>query len=414
MIVALVATGTPLTWLVFHFVPGFDIFRPYSRLLMFSSFATTVLGGLGLDFLMQKWRESWSKTFVTWQPRRSDQLAIGLATIVITITAFQLIDYGRKINPPFAQRKPENLYPAVPLIRALQEQNQTDEWPVRVLPIALMDRREGWARPMLFAAQPLVHSIDSAIGYDSVMPQRASVLIRILAGGNPKIAATTGLPSAYVPIFYPSKTRYYLAERMGITSLVTLPHFDERRWDTRESMVPVTKIYAAEDGKIFHIDGSDASPRLVYEAEIVDTADTALFRFIDKAFPFKRKVVLEHSEIERVGLNVEPAVGSGPGDIIAATRTLNGAIIRAHSETPGWLVIADTWAPGWTATINGKPAEVLRGNYSQRVLQLPAGKSTIRLAYRPPGWRVGISLTTVGWLMGLIGLGILRRRCQRR
>src|SRR5690606_27083453 len=138
---------TPLTWLVFHVAPGFDIFRPYSRLLMFSSFATAVLGGLGLDFLMQKWRESWRKTSIPWQPRRSDPLAVGLATIVIAVTAFQLIDYGRKINPPFAPRKPDNLYRAVPLIRALQEQNQTDTWPVRVLPIATMDIREGWTRP---------------------------------------------------------------------------------------------------------------------------------------------------------------------------------------------------------------------------------------------------------------------------
>jgi hypothetical protein len=409
LIVALVTTGTPLTWLVFHVVPGFDVFRPYSRLLMFSSFATAVLGGLGLDVLIQTWHASWSKRFAAWPPRRSVGFASGVATLIIALTALQLMTYGRKINPPFAERKPENFYPAVPLIRALQDQSPRHGWPARVMPLATQDIAEGWTHPMLFAAQPLVHAIDSAIGYDSVVPRRTSVMMRILAGQEAKIAAATGMPAAYVPVFYPSETRYDLAERMGITLLVTPPNFDEKRWKNLKSMVPVTKIYDARDGKIYRIDGSRAGPRLLYEAEIVEATDTALFRFIDKAFPFESKVLLERAEIERVGLKAASDVGSGPGEMLAATRTLNGATIRARSKTPAWLVMAETWEPGWTATVNDKPAAVARGNYVQRVVRVPAGESTIQLTYRPPAWSVSLSLTAVGWLTGLIGLGCLAR-----
>ena len=54
--------------------------------------------------------------------------------------------------------------------------------------------------------------------------------------------------------------------------------------------------------------------------------------------------------------------------------------------------------PGWTATVDGRPAPVLRGNYAQRVIPLPEpGRHDIVMEYHPPGLILGclISLGSV-------------------
>ena len=78
----LVAIGTPLTWAVFTFVPGMDVFRPYTRLAMWWCLAVALLGGVGLDLVVgraQRWRR-WAGP--------------ALAVAVIGVTAVQLLDYG--------------------------------------------------------------------------------------------------------------------------------------------------------------------------------------------------------------------------------------------------------------------------------------------------------------------------------
>ena len=77
--------------------------------------------------------------------------------------------------------------------------------------------------------------------------------------------------------------------------------------------------------------------------------------------------------------------------------------LRATTRAPGLLVVADTWMPGWTATVDGRPAPVLRGNHAQRVIPLPEiGDHTIVMEYTPPGFRVGLMITVcsfVVWVM---------------
>jgi uncharacterized membrane protein YfhO len=47
------------------------------------------------------------------------------------------------------------------------------------------------------------------------------------------------------------------------------------------------------------------------------------------------------------------------------------------------LVLADTFAPGWSATVNGDPAHIYQVNARFRGVLVPAGASTVTMAYRP-------------------------------
>ncbi len=80
--------------------------------------------------------------------------------------------------------------------------------------------------------------------------------------------------------------------------------------------------------------------------------------------------------------------------------------LRVTTEAPGLLVVADTWMPGWTATVDGRPAPVLRGNHAQRVIPLPEpGLHTITMEYRPPGFRVGLMITVLAFVVWVVMAG---------
>jgi hypothetical protein len=91
--------------------------------------------------------------------------------------------------------------------------------------------------------------------------------------------------------------------------------------------------------------------------------------------------------------------------------------LRVTTQAPGLLVLADTWMPGWTATVDGRPAPVLRGNHAQRVIPLTEpGCHTILLNYRPPGFALGCAITTVSALAWTLigGLRLCTYRGARR
>jgi len=53
----------------------------------------------------------------------------------------------------------------------------------------------------------------------------------------------------------------------------------------------------------------------------------------------------------------------------------------AEANTYAAAVIAQSWHPAWQAKVNGKLAEVIRANHAFQAVQIPEGKSVIRLRY---------------------------------
>ena len=82
--------------------------------------------------------------------------------------------------------------------------------------------------------------------------------------------------------------------------------------------------------------------------------------------------------------------------------TPNGVTIHAVLDTPGYLVLADTWYPGWQATVNGVPAEVLRANYAFRAVWLEAGEHVVEFVYRPRAVMAGVGLSAASLVCWLV------------
>ena len=79
----------------------------------------------------------------------------------------------------------------------------------------------------------------------------------------------------------------------------------------------------------------------------------------------------------------------------------------------GLLILSQAWFPGWTASVDGRPAPVVRADGLLQGVPVPPGDHQVTLSYHPPGLRWGVLLTAltttalVGWAGGN------RRRIRR-
>lgn len=78
--------------------------------------------------------------------------------------------------------------------------------------------------------------------------------------------------------------------------------------------------------------------------------------------------------------------------------------LRIEVEAParGFLVLADQDYAGWHATVNGTPAPILRANYLFRLVEVPAGTSTVEFIYRPASLIVGAAISSLAIAISLI------------
>ncbi|MEA2935766.1 MAG: hypothetical protein QOD74_2412 [Variibacter sp.] len=84
-----------------------------------------------------------------------------------------------------------------------------------------------------------------------------------------------------------------------------------------------------------------------------------------------------------------PAALPLPGSTRIVRYSNTEVVIEA--ETPGgaFLVLNDVWHPWWIATVDGKPAEILKANVLFRAVPLPSGQHIIRFEFAPlsQAWR---------------------------
>ncbi len=132
--------------------------------------------------------------------------------------------------------------------------------------------------------------------------------------------------------------------------------------------------------------------------------DEMLATLTDPIFDPTAEVLLEHpvSSIQHPASSIEYQV--------TLQDAHNRVTIHAILDTPGYLVLADTWYPGWQATVDGEPAEVLRANYAFRAVWLEAGEHTVEFVYRPWTAIVGAVVSVSSLVCLLAGLPIDRPR----
>ena len=87
--------------------------------------------------------------------------------------------------------------------------------------------------------------------------------------------------------------------------------------------------------------------------------------------------------------------------------------ITASATSPSVVVVRNAWDGGWSATVDGRPAPVLRTDYFLQGVPIPAGTHEIRLTYGDPLIGRGLvfsALIWLGWLAALGGAATVERR----
>lgn len=80
----------------------------------------------------------------------------------------------------------------------------------------------------------------------------------------------------------------------------------------------------------------------------------------------------------------------------------NRVEVKTESPAPSLLVLSENHYPGWRATVDGKSVEVMRVNYNQRGVAVPAGNHLVTFVYRPKSVLIGLVIS----LLTLAALGL--------
>jgi hypothetical protein len=81
-------------------------------------------------------------------------------------------------------------------------------------------------------------------------------------------------------------------------------------------------------------------------------------------------------------------------------------------ERDAYLLVSENWYPEWAATVDGKPAQLLRGDNTFITVRVPRGAREVQLDYRRGRYRTGaaMSLASLGGIVLWLLLPLLLRR----
>ncbi|RYZ18844.1 MAG: hypothetical protein EOP49_49130, partial [Sphingobacteriales bacterium] len=160
--------------------------------------------------------------------------------------------------------------------------------------------------------------------------------------------------------------------------------------------------------------GANGNAWFVDEVKLVKSADEEMLAMKapalgDTAMPAggawdSRKTAVMRDNIAK-DLNVYQ-FGKDSASAIRLTRYgLNDLSFVSNNSKNGLAVFSDIWYPfGWEATIDGKPAEILKANYVLRALKVPAGQHTIEFHFRPSSFLVGDTIALIASIVLILVL----------
>jgi hypothetical protein len=135
-----------------------------------------------------------------------------------------------------------------------------------------------------------------------------------------------------------------------------------------------------------------ARATLYYNARSFDD-DSALVRYLRSAdYDHRREVVLEQPLPSLAPLD-SAAIPQGSVEI--THYKLNRLEATVTTDRPAVLLLSEIYYPDWKTSIDGKAVPILRANYCQRAVEVPAGTHSIRMYYSSNAFLLGLIATLI-------------------
>jgi hypothetical protein len=128
------------------------------------------------------------------------------------------------------------------------------------------------------------------------------------------------------------------------------------------------------------------------------------------AFDPHRVAWLADDDLAVVGSGLSGRPPSPTESVQVTYPTPQQAVLEAHLDSPGLVILCDVYYPGWVLKIDGKPATIYRGNGAMRAAYVPSGTHRLVYSYAPRSFLAGGVISLVG-LAALASLGVV---CMRR
>ena len=444
----LIAFGkySPVHYILFRFVPGFNLFRVPSRILYFFIFSMSVLAGFGVDFLTtNKKILSFSlKTLVV-------VFAISLLSFAVILFAKPVIlSYGNqllkerytsstlKLDP--LENYLEKVEPAYGWILSgfsiltvtlfsiialfafrLKNKISTKNFKILLFLIIIMDL---WVYSMtyinlkdpnlIFSKNDIVNFLNNDKSYYRVMDitEYPYALPQHIAGRY-NIDLTTGYDAIVLKFYYeylgkmgslsvhpsttiPIKNIAYpqLADLLNVKYIISSGKLNNSRYNLTFS-----------DDRYYIYLNKKYLPRafIVSNAVILKNKEEILNKLSNEQFDVKDIVVLEEMPngiLQNNGHYKETPISYYSPHKIT---------VNANLDSPAFLILSETWYPGWKAYDNGKEIKVYKADYVLRAVYLGKGEHKVDFVFDPISFKIGYSMTIAALLISFILLIVFWR-----
>jgi hypothetical protein len=255
--------------------------------------------------------------------------------------------------------------------------------------------------------------VDNASGYEPLMPRRYMKLLGIAEGG---FLQPPWRIKAQDRSFDICAVRYLLAPADAFGGRA----FVEGAWK-------FWKLTSQENGVLCY-ENTRARPRFYIVPEHREVSEKEAFVAIKTSalkdgelFDPESMVLIESESGSERASKIESKTENSPSQPIATVETRRNpdsistiAIdklgdeqieLSTESDFNGYLVVADQYYPGWRASLDGLDKPILRANYVQRAIALPAGKHKVVFSYKPESYRIGLLISSIA--LGLLALTAL-------
>lgn len=140
----------------------------------------------------------------------------------------------------------------------------------------------------------------------------------------------------------------------------------------------------------------------------VADVDAAIAAVLEPRFDPLAEAVVEGSIEQR------PVGGANAGRAEVTQPAATEVVLDVRAEAPSIAVVRTSFEEGWSATVDGRPTEVLPADGFLLGVPVPEGRHVVRITYRDEAIGVGLVASGIAWSAWAVALALARVVERRR